>query len=351
MDKENIIQILKEDLLNTQGGKVRAGIEISVRCPYCGDSDNPDHSHFYIGFSIEEEGISLPYHCKKCGISGGNISYEFYQRITSKANDEIRIFLNKLNKGAKLLKKALSVDDIEIPQWKLQDRPTEGSKSDMEKINFFNKRTGLKLSPSLIKKFKIILNLKNFLRMNEIKKNLFDEKFRYIINNLSENYIGFLSYYNNYIYLRHKLYKPPPGQMKHHRMLIKGYRGRFLYIPSNYQVNLMTEKPKLALTEGVFDLINVQKRFYENEQTDMIFAASGSKGSLNSTINEVISITGFVDLDVTLYADSDVDIKNVKKDMFGLLSESYKGKVIYHKGLKDFGNFEEGYQGIIKYEV
>lgn len=349
-----ILEKLKENLLSIRGSKIRAGIEISVRCPFCGDSDNLDHSHLYIGFDVSEEGISLPYHCKKCGSSGGNIDYDLYIRVTGIPDDEINKFLSKLHKNTKLLKKALSIEDIDIPIWKLQDRPSEDlkfRKSDMEKIGFFFKRTGIKLSPGKIKQFKIVLNLKKFLKENDLKKDYLDEKFRYILNKLSDDYIGFLSYYNNFIYLRHKLYNPPGGEPKHYRLKLNGYKGRFLYIPSNYKIDLMCDKPKLALTEGVFDLINVQNRFYTSDTSDVIFAASGSKASFNSTINEVIGMTGFVDLEVTLYADSDVDIKRVKRDMYGPLSDSYKAKVIYHKGLKDFGNIEEGKRNIIKYEI
>jgi len=39
--------------------------EIVVRCPYCGDSDNKRHAHFYI--SVPESDKDLPrYDCKKC---------------------------------------------------------------------------------------------------------------------------------------------------------------------------------------------------------------------------------------------------------------------------------------------
>lgn len=350
MNSPEIINRIKEDFLNTQGSRTRAGIEISVRCPFCGDSDNLDHSHLYIGFDLSEEKPHLPYHCKKCSTYGGNVNYELYQKITDKNDEDIRIFLNKLNKGGRLLKKALVTSDIVKPDWILQDTVGE-NKSDLEKANYFFRRTGIRLNQKTIKQYKVILNLKNFLNTNNIKRSALDEKFRYIVSSLSENYIGFLSYYNNYIYLRHKLYKPPPNHLKHHRLKLEGYKGKFLYIPSNFKLNLMSEKPKLALTEGVFDLINVQKRFYTKEQSDVIYAASGSKASFNSTINEVISITGFINLDVTLYADADIKLDTIKRDMFGPLMDNYKARIIYHKGLKDFGNIEEGENKILKYDV
>lgn len=340
---------LKNILLESQGAKVRAGIEISVRCPICGDSNNPDHSHLYIGFEVKDNEIRLPYHCKKCGEKGYSLTYNLFQKITNTNDSVIESFLNKINKGNKLLKKSLSITNIEIPEWKLQDTPVD--KNDFEKLAYFYKRTNIKLSKKLIKNFKIILNLKNFLKINQLKKGVIDERYAYMINELSENYIGFLSYYNNYIYLRHKLYKPPPKQHKHFRLQLKGYKGRFVYIPKNFKLNIMSEKPKLALTEGVFDLINVQKRFYSDENWDVMFAASGSKGSFNSTINEVISITGFVDLETTLYADSDINLQTIKNELFGNLSNQYKARIIYHKDLKDFGNYADGQNPIIKYEL
>jgi len=44
---------------------VSRGRELVRRCPYCGDSKNPDHHHFYI-----ELNSPFPFYCQICKTSG-----------------------------------------------------------------------------------------------------------------------------------------------------------------------------------------------------------------------------------------------------------------------------------------
>ena len=43
--------------------------ELVTRCPFCGDSKNPSHAHFYISVPQNDMEISF-YNCKKCPAAG-----------------------------------------------------------------------------------------------------------------------------------------------------------------------------------------------------------------------------------------------------------------------------------------
>ena len=43
--------------------------QLMLRCPFCGDSKNPSHAHFYISVPQNDMEISF-YNCKKCPAAG-----------------------------------------------------------------------------------------------------------------------------------------------------------------------------------------------------------------------------------------------------------------------------------------
>ena len=45
------------------------GVQHYVRCPYCGDSKNPNHGHFSIKIDLSSD-VPMVYRCLKCSVSG-----------------------------------------------------------------------------------------------------------------------------------------------------------------------------------------------------------------------------------------------------------------------------------------
>ena len=72
----------------------------------------------------------------------------------------------------------------------------------------------------------------------------------------------------------------------------------------------MSEKTTLIITEGIFDIIGVYNHFYGGNDENTIFAAACGK-AFNAVILNYIRM-GFLDLDIIIYSDADVNVNFYK---------------------------------------
>jgi len=308
--------------------------EISIRCPYCGDSRKAlSHSHLYINIDTDSDNF-LQYYCQRCKAKGFTNS-EFLKNINS-YDQNLVINIEKESKKNKSKNykrfKKIKKKNFNFPEYDKRDSINK------VKLNYINKRIGAKLDYDDLKKYKIILNLYDTLTANKVstltcKDNMGDT--------LDDNFIGFVSYDNNYIIMRNLSKTVLPEMRYYNYNIYDDYNNtkKFYFIPA--KINTMTERITLVISEGVFDILNVYFHI-EKETENKLFAAVCGIG-YNGVIQEVIRM-GFLDIDLVIYGDNDQDIeiyRGIKEDNKPFI----RSITLYtNKKSKDFGDYKFGYE-------
>jgi hypothetical protein len=324
----NVKQRLIRALLNLKDAKAGGGgSEIAIQCPRCHQYHINKPPHLYI--EIDNDDL-MRFDCKHC---------EFHGILTPGVLEELGIdnlefkeYLLSLNKTT--LKK-IKTDSEKCISRKI---PTLIRKSDTYKLDYVIERTGIDFyDKKNIESHKLIINFSDFLRLNEITLDL-KEKY---INFLSNNAIGFLSYDNNMINFRN-LKESNYGTRYSNVIINKNIKHSFLYIPP-LELDLLTKYPSLVLAEGVYDILCVKKKFYQKDATNILFAATGGKGSYKRSILKLLQISCFFGADITIFSDSDMKLEDYKKQFNFSISEFAKIRILYNKH-KDWGEIYNDYE-------
>lgn len=264
--------------------------EVRIRCPYCGDSKDPSSAHLYI-----EMAPPYKFHCKKCETAGV---------LSNQVLRDFGIFSNGLS-GAILrnnreFKSNGGIQKITYKKINLNN-PVVDSASSKNALNYFNSRFNLSLDNEyLVGKFKVITDSLEFFNVNKITPPKFSFDF--------SKAIGFISSDNSHIIFRD----------------ISGYQSlRYFNLNLNQsefdnkmytiktKVDIMSTETTLVITEGIFDIIGVYEHFYKEKPGNYIFAAACGKGFNNIILNFIRK--GFLNLNVEIYSDADVDISFYKR--------------------------------------
>ena len=331
----NVKDRLIKELLKTEDARTYSGgTEIAVKCPKC-KMDHPNSGpHLYIEATNEE---TMRIDCKHCPLSGV-LTPDLLHELGID-NIEFDEYLNKLNRAN--VKKVHFVND-RVTNIKIPNNP---NKNDLIRIMYSSERTGIDFTKDdNIKKYKMMYNLNDFLRMNNIELN---EDPNYI-KEISDNCIGFLSYNNNTINMRNlssKLIKKRYVNLK----INKNINYPFLYIAPN-MIDLLTPNPKIIVAEGVYDILCIKERFFTEDTNNIIFGAVGSSGSYKRSILKLIQLTCFFGSDIYIFSDKDVPL-NTYQDNFGKNIATFSKMYVYYNKLnKDFGDIRESYN-LEKYRI
>lgn len=292
--------------------------EISIRCPYCGDSiKNPNSTHLGIRF-----GHPSIYHCFKCNVSG-IVSTRFLKDM-----DIDKAIIKKYVKWAKLhrydpeprIREVSFNNNKEIYDFPLYNTSNQ--------YKYLSERFGVEFTEADLKRYRVILNPSHF--VNRLKSQGKEIKTKVRLN----NYIGFLTQDGNQAVFR-AIY--PNIEPRYYNMAIEETEYRKLYVLDT-EVDIKAESFNFILTEGVFDLIGVYEKFFKgsNANNNLFVAALGK--SFDEPINRLIR-SGFLNFNIMLYADSSEDI-NIE-----FLNDIFKNDYIeeillvnnIHEGEKDFG--------------
>lgn len=309
--------------------------ELTMRCPFCGDSTKSQMStNFYI--SIDQESDSfLCYKCFRasCNVSGVVDQY-FLERLGFSKYDCVRdlnSYMTQRNRSSKNNKKYKSKIRKELTNV----INTKDSISD-KKLAYINNRLGLSLSYEDIYRLKINLNLSDLLNINEIE---IPNNKSYYYNNLSTYGVSFISTYNDYVIVR----DISKGNKLHKRYTNINIFDNYDNVTKAYsiprKINLLSTEPTVInITEGAFDIIGVYyhldiDREYENQ---LYLAVSGS--GMYNTILHYIREYGLIDLKINIFSDSDVS-RDKYSNLYKLKKYLYNFNVTiyYNTKSKDFG--------------
>lgn len=333
----NIIEHIQKKLLELPVSYLKSqGSQVLVRCPFCEDSiKNPHHAHFYIGFL--DNGV-IVYDCKRCPTSG-KLTKEVMHMMNI-YDENIDKYLDSKQKMG--ITKKISYDNTLYTDWKI---PPNIDEKDLKKVRYFETRTGIKVTKQTVQDYKIILNLNDFLSYNNIDliSNIMNKKEKAyqieLLRDLSDSFIGVLTYNKNTINMRNidsKLTK----KRYYNFTINKNIKSTSLYIPTSI-IDVLALNPKIILAEGFFDIICVKNKFFPDKTSqNLLFCATGSKGSYVKALTQLMKITGFIDAKVLIFSDKDVDIEEYRTKIFPVYRDMVKMDIYYNNPYKDFGHIE-----------
>lgn len=302
--------------------------EISVRCPYCGDSRKSNSSsHLYFNIDTNSDKF-LQFYCQRCKTKGFTNS-ELLRNL-SLYDQNLIIGIDKVGKeNSKINRKKFRSS---IYKRKLKIPVSKDSKSNRLKLAYINGRLGTKLTYEDLPKYKIILSLYDLLDYNKItfttcKKGMEDT--------LDSCFIGFVSFDNNYIVMRNLSKTALNGMRYHNYNIFNNYDNtkKFYIVPQ--AVDVMQLSTTVVITEGIFDLLSVYFN-YEEHNNQKIFTSVCGIG-YNNVIQELIRL-GFLDINLKIYGDNDQDIKlykNLRSEFSPFIN---KVELYTNTAYKDFGD-------------
>jgi len=311
--------------------------EISIRCPYCGDSIKSDKSaHLYI--EINNPNVCR-FYCQRCSISG---------IVTNDLFKDIGIFNNKLNaqfhkmnkdnryNGASIKKGNSSIisrkKDLIIPK-------AHGTDYEVNKLKYLIERLGVSITEKEAReKFNVILNFEEFVLENDIKSfNIPEEYKEKTVYDFYRYSIGFLSNDQTNIIFRSINTDKTYWRYYNYNIFNNYDNSMRMYSISN-KIDLLADVLNVYITEGIFDILGVYNNVYNKEKTNDndLFIAVNGKG-YNLIFLHLMRL-GFLNLNIHIFSDSDVNrrfYENMKK--YNEVLSDTKINLYYNKLSKDFG--------------
>lgn len=331
---------LRESLRNRPGFRENS-THITTHCPYC-EQSREAHKHGHLHINI----IKLPHFldCKKCQVPSHILTPTLLDELGITDTNVVK-YVRKSLKNVKVS----HIKNINEKEIKLDYKiDTTIYKEDEPKLNYISNRLNLdSIDNEFIDNFRVITNFSKFVKDNEIPKEEIAKRYRDSFDMIDNHYIGFLSFYGNSVYFRRVDDLGVKGLPRHVKFSISNtIKKPFMFIPK-VQIDLLTEDPEIAASEGIMDIIGVMiTRNYKNH-TNTVYTVSSSKGAFRSTILKTMEITGFYGSRLSIYMDnedfentktiSDIDFDEISKALKGL-GKSSKITAIVNLANKDFGN-------------
>ena len=312
------------------GGRV-----INCRCFFCPDSKNPSSKHMYISIPQHKNEPSL-YYCHKCHARGvvtykNLIEWDIY-------NDDIAMDLIELNKEC--IKNKSFSKFIRNTHYAIRISTTRNDKNSEIKLKYINDRLGTNLTYDECRKLKIILNLGDIIKDNNIQELTRDFN---IVDQLDKNFLGFLSIDNAFLNMRRicnegLVEKSIDKRYINYRLYDKyDTSERFYTVPTI--VNLCSqERIKIHIAEGPFDILSIYKNIRCEEPGIYTSIAGSNYKGLVMYFLETFKIPY---CEIHIYPDNDYIGSNRNIEKIAVYLKPFKIPLYIHRNMfpneKDFG--------------
>ena len=305
-----------------------------IRCPSCLDSDNPNHAHLYIS--------RVPpfyYLCHRCKFSGA-VNESFLKLLGVAITPELQEIISQNRNAVKedvksknissrkqvysILDKKLRSNTLAIPPF---DRNVVIR--NIKKYKYLCNRFKAVVTKEDIERFKIVFDLKEFVRYNSIMTLPVDTNYMNILNN---DYIGFMNY--SYEGIINRNITNTDSEYRYYDLMFA--KSPFRIYTFNERLDILQSKLKLIVAEGIFDVIGIYYAF--PELRDHTFAAMLGHGIV-SVLKFFVSL-GFLDQEILIFSDADVTPEEYKAQLYKYrLPIDLKFKIYYLRNSKghDFG--------------
>ena len=327
---ENFIRMMQRSI---PGAKVEAGRkEVVVRCKYCGDSMDKSHAHLYIRVPQNSQDLAV-YDCKKCPAKG-YVDDEFLRKY-GVTDSETLIQIIKHND--EVMKSPSYKRFANVKVFPLKNDCIRKTNLNQYKLKYINERIGSDFSFADMLKLKIFLNLGDVIYRNSLP----NTRDKNIINQLDENFIGFISYDNSNANMRkctnNEVYYKINKRYVNYHLIDKPDSKGFYIIPTI--INLLDATTvKIHITEGPFDILSIFYNLNNCNDYQNIYCSCGGKGFVN-TIEFILKEIGVINYEIHIYPDQDqknYEINNVINKCSNLCCQLYEHHNIFN-GEKDYG--------------
>ena len=307
--------------------------QLRVKCFLCGDSKkNPNKKRLGIKFNIHDPDKPIQYNCFNC-FEHGAFTVEMLHQMDIYDN-EIESSIRRINKqchsdDGKHINKYNNTKEIPISFPSL----TNDSKT-LSKIKYLYSRIGYKIPITDFENLKIIFNLNDFLRHNNIPVSSVNYKKRVMLDN---DYVGWLSVNNEYAIMRDITNSHYLRYVKYNLYNVENNSCGF-YAMRN-QLDIMTDEDiHIIITEGPLDILGVRYNVLDNNIHNCICIAS-CNGSFIGAIKYYIK-KGLVgdNIIIDCYQDNDtrLNFKSIRSELLPFISPD-NFNVYYNTKNKDFG--------------
>lgn len=289
--KERVIELLSQLPAYSVNS---SGTQHTVRCPYCGDSSNINHSHFSIKIDVSDPTSPMLYNCLKCPVSG---------LLNASVLEELGIHSDDLNMALARVKTTtrynkytnMKTEEYSVPLYEQNAR-------NYAKLDYINDRLGTDFTFDDCKDLKIIMDLSVFSVVNDI--GVINGISPGLLNLIDSAYVGFLSSNKNCIVYR--LINP---ELKYNRYIKVKINQKNLDPNSYYNIpnsiDLMyTHDVNIHIAEGTFDILSVFANLNNcNRENNYYYAVCGF--GYNTVIDSMIAMGINTGLNIYIYADRD----------------------------------------------
>jgi hypothetical protein len=314
---------------------VGGGTNAALRCPYCGDSEKSRSSaHFYVTLRVP-----FRFYCQRCN-AGGPLTSEV-MRDLSVRDDRVLMMVYKAEKDSKYSGRCVRVSGegplaVASRRAELTPAPPGSSEWEPRGLEYVSERMGFSMGSSEAwSVYRLCFGLTPFLDHNGIDFTTMKEsEEKKLLPKVDRYGVGFLSSDRKVIDFRSR--DVDQTGFRYYAYSIYGDPNSSKSYSIASDVDVCQERLTVVLTEGAFDLIGVQRHIWGGARDGIAWIACGGKGFNLALLN--LMRAGFLDLDVHVYADSDVGVGFFHK-LFGsdprLLHHNYK--VYYNDLHKDWG--------------
>ena len=301
--------------------------ELIIRCPYCGDSSDRSHGHFYI-----KNQPPFPAICHRCGYRTSYLSTTLLKDLEI-YDGELLSYSQKLKKNIKFEAnfKGRSLNSL-FSKYPIKNNQ-EYKKRFKSKVDYLNKRLGVSLSfEEYVNDFKIIFDLGKLFVDNSLERyhNLNDKGMVNLLREMDTYGIGFLSVDNSHINFRNI---SPNCKYRYYMFNIFNTSDEAMNTYTIPNIIDILEDSEIILTEGPFDLLGVLLHIYNGKMGNNIFSTVSGKYYKRAIL--YLYRMGFIDSNINIYSDADV-----KKEYFKRLKgEIFQQNIdLYYNSIdKDFG--------------
>ena len=294
-----------------------------TRCPYCGDSRNLSHAHLSVFIDVYTD-EPMKFRCLKCDTKGlvtETVLEELDLPLDQSTYKELKAFNRKAMRLGKYVD--AEIEKFIVPLY-------QENQKNLSKLRYLNDRLGTSIDFAKARDYKVILNLFDFMVANEIKT--IDGLTYPMMENLDQNYIGFLSCNNNCI-----VFRDITGNQKYRYFKVilnpKNVNADTFYSIPNSIPLMYTHDIHVHITEGIFDILSVQQNIIQTLENHYFYAACGYGGI---TILKYLVHHG-INTGITLhiYSDNDKTDWNHKKYLNNDITE-WIDQIYIHRN--QFGN-------------
>jgi len=305
--------------------------ETVIRCPFCGDSNEWNHAHFYINNTPP-----FKFYCQRCNTTGV-FSKELLNTLNLFSKDMSMYLVKSVNDYKLKINRKYGNSYLNYFNNKKEPivLPKQFNELELKKKKYFEDRLGFELNDYNIKKYRIILNLRDYFELNDIK--ITDINKKTLIYKLDISSIGFLLNDHNTICCRYL----NPTDKRYFNLKI--FDEEIMISKKFYSIQnkLDLQQPvfNINLTEGIFDIVSVFHNIYDEKLNinDIFISVNGK--SFDFVLNHLMKL-GVLNADINIYSDNDVNKKFFNKLKANNILSKFNGLNIYYnkkENEKDFG--------------